>query len=52
VQLASRGLRDLGDGLERLGPEDLTAVRKQARGIHRRALVATVVYTVAALLIP
>jgi hypothetical protein len=52
VHLASRGLRDLGDGLERLAPEDLVAVKAQARSIHRRALIATVVYTVAALLIP
>ncbi|HKJ02825.1 MAG TPA: hypothetical protein VJ997_10235 [Longimicrobiales bacterium] len=52
MHLASRGLRDLGDGLERLGGEDLVAVRAQARDIHRRAFIATVVYTVAALLIP
>jgi hypothetical protein len=52
VHLASRGLRDLGDGLERMDGEELLAVREQARSIHRRAFVATVVYTVAALLIP
>lgn len=52
MHLASRGLRDLGDGLERLAPDDLVAVRGQARSIHRRALAATVVYTLAALLIP
>jgi len=50
--LASRGLRDLGDGLERMDPEELTSVRRQARSIHKRALIATVVYTAAALLIP
>ena len=52
MHLASRGLRDLGEGLERLGAEDLLAVRSQARSIHRRALVATLAYTIAALLIP
>ncbi|HSG09944.1 MAG TPA: hypothetical protein VLA36_16410 [Longimicrobiales bacterium] len=52
MHLASRGLRDLGDGLARLAPEDVGAVRAQARGIHRRAFIATVVYTGAALLIP
>ena len=52
MHLASRGLRDLGDGLERMTPEDLVAVREQARRIHRRALVATLAYTAAALLIP
>jgi hypothetical protein len=52
VSLASRGLRDLGDGLARLTAEELAAVRQQAHGIHRRALIATVVYTGAALLIP
>ena len=52
MSLASRGLRDLGDGLARLTPEELAPVRQQARSIHRRALIATVVYTGAALLIP
>lgn len=52
MQLASRGLRDLGNGLERLDTDDLLAVRSQARSIHRRALVATLAYTAAALLTP
>ena len=52
MHLASRGLRDLGSGLERLDAEELVAVRSQARSIHVRALLATLVYTVAALLIP
>lgn len=42
----------MGEGWERLTPEDLIEVRRQAKVIHWRALLATVVYTAAALLIP
>lgn len=52
MNLASRGLRDMGDGLERLGPEELAKVREQARRVHRRALMAALVYAAVTLLLP
>lgn len=52
VALASRGLCDLGAGLERLSPDETTSVRTQARRVHRRALWATVAYAVVALALP
>ncbi|HSW31818.1 MAG TPA: hypothetical protein VLH75_20210 [Longimicrobiales bacterium] len=52
MALASRGLRDLGSGLEPLGAGDLSAVQEQARRVHRNALAATVVYAAALLLLP
>lgn len=52
MALASRGLRDLGDGPERLHGEDFAAVRSQARRVHQRALAATLAYAAAALLLP
>jgi len=52
VALASRGLRDLGSGLEPLGSGDLAPVRAQARRVHRRALLAALAFAAAALLLP
>jgi hypothetical protein len=52
VALASRGLRDLGSGLEPLGAGELAQVRAQAGRVHRRALLATAVFAAAALLVP
>ena len=50
--LASRGLRDLGAGLERLSPEELAPVEEQARRVHRRAFFAAVVYAAVTLMLP
>lgn len=50
--LASRGLRDLGNGLERLSMEEAAPVKEQARRVHRRALFATLTYAAATLLLP
>lgn len=52
MALASRGLRDMDGGLERLAAEDLAPVRAQARRVHVRALAATLAYAVVSLLIP
>jgi len=52
VNLASRGLRDLGEGLERVAQEELAIVREQARRVHRRALLAALVYAAVTLLLP
>lgn len=52
MNLASRGLRDLGAGLERLAPDESAPVREQARRVHRRALLATLVYAAVTLLLP
>ncbi|GMV05920.1 MAG: hypothetical protein AMXMBFR53_21970 [Gemmatimonadota bacterium] len=52
MNLASRGLRDMGEGLERLAPDDLVKVREQARRVHRRALMASLVYAAVTLLLP
>jgi hypothetical protein len=52
VGLASRGLRDMGAGLERLGPHEMVPVREQARRVHRRAFLATVVYAAVTLMLP
>lgn len=42
----------MGTGLERLAPEDAAPVREQARRVHRRALMATLAYAGASLLLP
>lgn len=52
MALASRGLRDLGSGLEPLGAGERSAVREQARRVHRNAAMATALYAVALLLLP
>jgi len=52
VALASRGLRDMGEGMERLASEELAAVRAQARRVHARALLAAAVYAVVTQLLP
>lgn len=52
MALASRGLRDMGGGLEPLGGGELVAVREQARRVHRNAARATVVFAAALLLLP
>lgn len=50
--MASRGLRDLGGGVERLHADELATVREQARRVHRRALAATLAYAAVTLLLP
>lgn len=52
MALASRGLRDLGGGLEPLEAGELAQVRAQAGRVHRRALLATIAFVVASLLVP
>lgn len=52
MALASRGLRDLGSGLEQLAAGDLAPVRAQARRVHRRALLAAAAFAAAVLLLP
>lgn len=52
MALASRGLRDMDGGLERLERQDLAAVRGQARRIHLKAFLAALAYAVAAVAIP
>lgn len=53
MRLASRGLRDLNDGPERIEDGgELAAVRAQARGVLRRSLLATVLMSAAALVLP
>ncbi len=52
MALASRGLRDMGSGLEPLGAGDLDLVRAQARRVHRRAMLATLAFAAAVLLLP
>jgi hypothetical protein len=51
--LASRGLRDMGDGPAGIeDPLELAAVNRQAEVIRRRALVATAVASAVLLLLP
>lgn len=52
MALASRGLRDLGSGLQPLGGGELDAVREQARRVHRNAALATAAFAAAVLLLP
>jgi len=53
VGLASRGLRDMGGGLERIRDDaELAAVRTQARRVLRDSLIATILLTGATLLLP
>ena len=52
MALASRGLRDLGGGLEPLGAGELGSVRAQAHRVHRNAALATALYVVGLLLLP
>jgi len=53
VGLASRGLRDMDAGIERISDEvELLSVRAQARRVLLESLVATVVTTALALLLP
>jgi len=53
VSLASRGLRDMDGGPEKIEDAgELAIVRRQARRIHLRAAAWTVVLTAAALLLP
>lgn len=52
MALASRGLRDMGEGLERLDQAEREQVRRQARRVHQRALAAAVAYAAAAYLLP
>jgi hypothetical protein len=51
--LASRGLRDMGNGSTEIGdPLELAAVNRQAEVIRRRALVAATVASAVLLLLP
>ncbi len=51
--LASRGLRDMGGGPERIQDEaELAAVRARARRVLRDSLIATILLTGATLLVP
>ncbi len=53
MSLASRGLRDLDDGPERIEDEgERAAVRAQARGVLRRSLLATVLVSAAVMMLP
>lgn len=52
MALASRGLRDMGDGPERLDAQESLRVKEQARRVHLRAFGATVAYAVLVLLLP
>ncbi len=52
MALASRGLRDLGAGLEPLGADELAPVRAQARRVHRNAVLAAGLYAVGLVLLP
>ena len=52
MALASRGLRDLGSGLQPLAAADVGVVRAQARRVHRNAALAALLYGVALLLLP
>ena len=53
MRLASRGLRDLDDGPERIeDPGELVAVRAQARGVLLRSLIATVLVSAAVMALP
>jgi hypothetical protein len=53
VSLASRGLRDMDTGPERVpDPQQDAAARRQARSVHLRAAAAAIVLTGLALLLP
>ena len=53
MALASRGLRDFGQGPEAIDDdEELTAVRAQARSLGQRAVMITLVITALALIVP
>jgi hypothetical protein len=53
VSLASRGLRDMDTGPERIADlGELAQVRRQARGVHVKAALAAVVLTALSLLLP
>lgn len=53
VHLASRGLRDLGEGVERVeDPSERQALRSQATRVMWKALGATVVLMIGVLLLP
>ena len=52
MRLASRGLRDLGSGIERIEEEQaLAAVRTQARRVLYKSFVATGAVLIALLLL-
>jgi len=52
VSLASRGLCDMDEGAERLSDEsELRQIRRQARMVHVKALMAAVVLTAVSLLV-
>lgn len=53
MSLASRGQRDMDAGPERIAdPDELARVRRQARGVHGKAVLAAVVLTALSLLLP
>jgi hypothetical protein len=52
VGLASRGARNLDHGVVPIDdPQELAAVRRQARRVHVRSAIVAVVLTVAALVL-
>lgn len=51
MALASRGLRDLGDGPEAMEAQEAAAVRAQARSIQRRSLAFGLLVAAAAWLV-
>jgi hypothetical protein len=53
VNLAARGLRQIGEEAERIeDEEELARVRSQARIVHTKALVTAVLITFLTLLLP
>ena len=52
MSLASRGLRDFGHGTETIDDDaEVAAVRAQAAAVRKKALLATAVLTLLALLV-
>jgi hypothetical protein len=53
VKLASRGLRDMDDGPERIeNAEELSTVQRQATRVYRHAVVLALLLTLIALVVP
>lgn len=51
--LAARGSRQLGDQVEKIeDPTELAQVRKQARQVQRKALLAAIPLTLVAVMLP
>ena len=52
MTLASRGLRDMGCGLEEIPEAQRSAVRSQARSVTVRAVLSSAALTLLTLLLP